>query len=647
MPDDVSTLVVQFRDEGARAGLQGLQGELRATNEAAGGGGLALERFGDQASSLGTAVARTSSVLPGFYEGAEQAGLKAGGAERGMRRMEFALTAITTQSLGAQSGLMGAGARMTEAALLFGYGSEAVIGIGAGFAAFGLTLKAIDAPLEAVQKAAAKMTDEFNKLTTSLHPSMGAMTEVLGVAQQLQQVQEDAEPTFWQKLFSGIGDVTGLTAEGLNSVRDKIDAQQITAQSAEATAKSLRSVLDELVAIGQTKDLIRAVAAEMHSLGDVGAGQITTTNRLQSMRRFGAGAGPGESLFDAPGQIFGPPALDASMTASGTGLIGAQETAVAKARGMGWAKELTDATVESIDRDFVGEVGKSLKRAGENLTAIPVLDRMAHDAAAAVRASGVAPKIADELIAEIRAQLLQAIETMQKTGLEGPGALTASGRAREFVAGTGLTRFTAPTPFRPFGAPGPQDLVGTEGQPLFGDPTGAIRQNAATGLSSLGNVKALDDGARAAAEFAKKLDSASLHTEKFDTTIIGAIGAAVAAFSSGTPAGILGGAGGLLSTLAAAPGAGLAGLGLPGAILGLAGGLFGLEGNNSGPTKVIVSSYEATALTQMKALYDQLGQLITVLTVNSQGEPIDNIAYGLNRLTRRDAKPRIPQGVGG
>jgi len=272
---------------------------------------------------------------------------------------------------------------------------------------------------------------------------------------------------------------------------------------------------------------------------------------------------------------------------------------------------------------------------------------MAHEAAAAVRASGVAPKIADELIAEIRAQLLQAIETMQKTGLEGPGALTASGRAREFVAGTGLTRFTAPTPFRPFGAPGPANLVGTEDQPLFGDPTGAIRQNAATGLSSLGNVKALDDGARAAAEFAKKLDSASLHTEKFDTTIIGAIDAAVAAFSSGTPAGILGGAGGLLTTLAAQPGAGLASLGLPGAVLGLVGGLTGLFGGNTqGPAKVIVSAYEATALTQMKALYDQLGQLITVLTVNSQGEPIDNIAYGLNRLTRRDAKPRIPQGVG-
>src|SRR5690348_10315085 len=169
MADDVSTLVVQFRDEGARAGLQGLQGELRATDAAAASGGLAVERFGDQAATLGTAVQRTSSALPGFYEGAEQAGLKAGGAERGMRRMEFALTAITTESVGARGGLMGAGARMAEAALLFGDGSEAVSGGGAGFAAFGLALKAIDAPLEAVQKDAAKMTEEFIKLTTSLH----------------------------------------------------------------------------------------------------------------------------------------------------------------------------------------------------------------------------------------------------------------------------------------------------------------------------------------------------------------------------------------------------------------------------------------------------------------------------------------------
>lgn len=631
MADDVSTLVVQFRDEGARAGLQGLQGELRATDAAAARGGLSVERFGDQASTLGTSVSRASSALPGFYEGAEQAGLKAGGAERGMRRMEFALTAITTESLGAQGGLMGAGARMTEAALLFGYGSQAVIGIGAGFAAFGLTLKAIDAPMQAVQKDAAKMTEEFNKLTTSLHPSMGAMTEVLGVAQQLQQVQEDAEPTFWQKLFSGIGDVTGLTAEGLNSVRDKIDAQQIAAHSAEATAKSLRTVLDELVAIGQTKDLIRAVAAEMHALGEVGSGQ-TTTRALPGL--FGAGARPGQSLFDAPGSAPGLETL-----ATGTGLVGAQLRAVAKARGMGWAKDLTDATVESIDKDFVSQVGKALKSAGDNLTAIPVLDRMAQSAASAVRSSGVAPKIADELVAEIRAQLLEAIRSVQAA--EGPSALGITGRATAFAAGVGLTQFRAPAAFQPFGETSPFDATLTPGAvPLqTPDPTGL------RGLSGVNNLKAMDDGARAAAEFAKKLDSASLHTEKFDTTIVGAIGAAVAAFSTGTPQGILGGAGGLLSTLAAQPGGGLASLGLPGAILGLAAGLFGL-GGSSGPTKVVVSAYDQQALQQMKTLYDQLGSLITVLTVNSQGQPIDNIAYNLNRLTRRDAKPRIPQGAG-
>ncbi len=626
MADDVSTLVVQFRDEGARAGLQGLQGELRATNEAAGGGGLALERFGDQASSLGTAVARTSSVLPGFYEGAEQAGLKAGGAERGMRRMEFALTAITTESLGAQSGLMGAGARMTEAALLFGYGSEAVIGIGAGFAAFGLTLKAIDAPLEEVQKDAAGITKEFEKLTDALHPGAGAMNEVLSIAQQLQKAQEDAEPSVYQQIFGFIGDITGLTAEGLNGVRDNIEAQQEFARAAEATANSLKPELDRLVAIGQTKDLLKAVTAELHAQSAMGG--ATSTTRFPSTARFGAGAGPGESLFDAPGQIFGPPLPQTTVT--GTGLIGAQQTAVAKARGMGWAKDLTDATVESIDRDFVGEVGKSLKRAGENLTAIPVLDRMAHDAAAAVRQSGVAPKIADELIAEIRAQLLEAIKTMQAATGPGPARIRLD-------------------PFAPPPVPFAGSGRGLAGFPLDGAPdlSGGFHAPGPVSLSAVGNVKALDDGARAAAEFAKKLDAASLHTEKFDTTIIGAIGAAVAAFSSGTPAGILGGAGGLLTTLAAQPGAGLASLGLPGAVLGLVGGLTGLFGGNSqGPAKVIVSSYEATALTQMKALYDQLGQLITVLTVNSQGEPIDNIAYGLNRLTRRDAKPRIPQGVG-
>jgi hypothetical protein len=88
-------------------------------------------------------------------------------------------------------------------------------------------------------------------------------------------------------------------------------------------------------------------------------------------------------------------------------------------------------------------------------------------------------------------------------------------------------------------------------------------------------------------------------------------------------------------------------LGLPGAILGGAGGLLGLLSGSHGPTPVTVSSYEATALQQMKALQDQLGTLITVLLVNSAGESIGDIAYNLNRMTRRDAQPRIPQGVGG
>jgi hypothetical protein len=62
---------------------------------------------------------------------------------------------------------------------------------------------------------------------------------------------------------------------------------------------------------------------------------------------------------------------------------------------------------------------------------------------------------------------------------------------------------------------------------------------------------------------------------------------------------------------------------------------------------VTVSAYETTALQQMKALTDQLGTLVSVIVTNAEGQPLDNVAYGLNRLTRRDGVPRFPRGVGG
>lgn len=603
MADDTSTVVVEFRDAGATAGLRSVRQAIQETGDA-------------------TTVA--GNAMPKFYEGVEQAGLKAGGAERGMRRLEYGLTAVATESLGAESGLLGAASRAVEAGLLFGYGSEGVLAIAAGIGAFGITLKAIQAPLEAVTKDAAGLTKEFDKVTAAVHPGVAAMNEVLAVAHQVQQAQEDAEPTFWQQLLGS--PLLGLDPTG--AVQDQIDAQHTLEQSAEATAKSLRPVLDQLVAIGQTKELIRNVAAEMDHLTAVG-GAVTRTQTVT----------PAPTLLDSVvaglgGTVPGP---HQETTVTGTGLIGAQATAVAKARGMGWSKELTDATVEAIDKDFVGRVGKALKDAGDNLTAIPVLQGMAHDAAGAVRRSGVADNIADALIAQIRADLLSAIETMQKA--EGPSALSPTARARAFGAGVGLVRFQAPTPQPLFGEQAPPDLLRSP------NLAAALAGGAPGALSSLTDVKAREDGARAFAEFVKQLDAASKHTEKFDASLVGAIGAFIASAGSGTPQGILGGAGGLLSTLSADPKLGLASLSLPGAILGTLGGLLGVF--DSGPKKVVVSAYDQTALQQMKALTDQLGTLVSVIVTNGQGQPLDNVAYGLNRLTRRDALPRFPRGVGG
>lgn len=98
-----------------------------------------------------------------FYEGVEQAGLFASGSERGIRRMEFALGSLASESLGAGHAV----GQLGEGMLLFTAGSPVALGVLAGVFAIGEAIKlvgdkSIDATthIDDVRKALQKLADE-------------------------------------------------------------------------------------------------------------------------------------------------------------------------------------------------------------------------------------------------------------------------------------------------------------------------------------------------------------------------------------------------------------------------------------------------------------------------------------------------------
>src|SRR5579859_2578484 len=217
--------------------------------------------------------------MPGFYEGAEQMGLKAGGAERGMRRMEFALTAITTQSLGVQSGLAGAAARMGEAGLLFGGGSAAVLSVGAGFAALGLMLHLLEAPLRTAEAASTRLSESFQKVASEGRPLIGITAAITANLKDQADIADRMSTDIGIAGAARVAGGIGGPGEALGDLlAEPFEAAAITEQSNLATAKNTgmqlagrrpreqgkliaRSYADAIAAAGEDGDLQAAQAA--------------------------------------------------------------------------------------------------------------------------------------------------------------------------------------------------------------------------------------------------------------------------------------------------------------------------------------------------------------------------------------------------
>lgn len=583
---------------------------------------------------IGASAEQTGNQLPKFYEGVEQAGLKAGGAERGMRRLEYGLAGIATRSLDAEGGLVGASARMAEAGLLFGYGSEAVLAVGGGMAAFGLTLHTLTAPMEEVNKLAAKQSEEFGKVTAALHPGVGALEQVLATEQRLQDIQDAAQPTFGQQLL-GTGVMSLIP---WNGYKDQIDAQQTLANSADATTRSLRGELSELVAIGETKSLLHNVAEEMRGISDIGH-KVTL---------------PGMDFGAVGGQYTFAP------TTTGTGLVGSLNDAINKLPSGLSGGERAQA-VQQLTQSFTTEANKSIRMAGANLTPLPLLEGMAAQAEQAVRDSGVPKKVADEMVAQIQEELLRAIEENQAAF--GPGAVSIAGRARMRAEGVGAGAFTPPTTFgAPFGERTSPGLL-TPGLDLHQ----AVAQTTTTGFSSVGNIKALDDGAKAAAKFGEATDKAADKVEeageKLSVSLTRDIGNAVILAVRGKgPAGLLAGASSVFGTLgqerytadeaakakAADPATTIAAgalknpsFGMASTVLSLGAGIVSALGDLFGNQGLSIKDYGPVALAQLKALVVS-GGVVAINVTNSGGQGSGSLQYQIQRNSGRDAIPRFP-----
>lgn len=218
------------------------------------------------------ATREATSSLPSFYEGVEEAGVRAGGAERAVRRLETSLGAVALQSLGASGGLAGAAARVGEASLLFGYGSQAVLGLGAGLAAFGLTLHLITAPLDEAKAANEQLNAALIKTAESVSPGMAAIENFSAIVQKFQETTDNL--TRDQKLADFFRVFASLTGGLTSGIADALDAAAITERSNQATERTTGLILAGQVTKGQGADISHRGVADLGVLtaeGSVGA----------------------------------------------------------------------------------------------------------------------------------------------------------------------------------------------------------------------------------------------------------------------------------------------------------------------------------------------------------------------------------------
>ncbi len=311
------------------------------------------------------AVQQATGSLPNFYQGVEEAGVRAGGAERAVRRLESSLGAVALQSLGAQGGLAGAAARVGEASLLFGYGSEAVLGLGAGFAAFGLTLHLIMGPLEEAQAANEKLNATLIKTAESVSPGMAAVENFSAIVQKFQETSDNlAKDQKLAEFFRIFGNFTGGLTSG---IADAFDAAAITEQSNQATERTTGIILADQVRKGQGADISKRGIAEIgiqRAQGNVTGLTQVLNDRLQQIRNLNLSADVTDALDQPLVKAFDDAFLTAMKEAADKGdlgsLTGLLEKGRAAIQAVGLPAGVASEAVDQLNKSYL-ELAKTLE----------------------------------------------------------------------------------------------------------------------------------------------------------------------------------------------------------------------------------------------------------------------------------------------
>ncbi len=156
-----------------------------------------------------TAAATATAGTKTFYEGVAQAGEFAGGSERGIRRMEFALGSLAAEATGANHAL----GTLIEGLLLFGSGSVLTVAALAGIAAIAVAFKEMDRGWKDTEAD----IDKLGKSLDALGPHAKLVAEQIKLA--FLQAKGDAEGaslgffdeivTFWANVLRGLPNAPG------------------------------------------------------------------------------------------------------------------------------------------------------------------------------------------------------------------------------------------------------------------------------------------------------------------------------------------------------------------------------------------------------------------------------------------------------
>ena len=612
--EDVSTLVVRFREEGAKAGMQSVRQEVQALTQSAGQGGLVLERFGNASDQLGTSAARAAGPARGLGQTIETVGQAGERAEGGLRHVRTAMTAVALEASGTQGPL----GHLAAALLMFGEGGIAVIGAAAGLGILALAYQTLTSGIREAEEENTKLVDQRRKELEAGRPNVALLDELTQATDQLADARE--------KLLAShtAAETARGFGPGVNPMNPAPSNDPATRQFATEEENKRRDVVNSLtVMIADLEARIKALRQRIAADGS------------EAARQWGA-----DFLKDLGNTL---------RTAADQGDI------------QGATQAFGNAIADLLAHNLPGPLRRQLQDAARTL--FLQVQQQIQAATGTTELSRIQltpfspldlfPRVSDQQLHPGR--LLQILERQPgqfAPNLFGPDAGRLGGGPSGFGPGgrfdQGLNRFAG----QQMGAA--EVAADEERRNKALEHAREILQRSLTpqqlfdqGVTDL--TSALQEGKITQDEYTqglaylhKQMAQGEKQSNQLGLAIVAAVGGAISAFSSGTPGGVLGGVGGLFGTLSSLPTLGLGGLALPGAILGVLGGFL----SSSRPQRVQVSSYEAEALQQMKALYDQLGSLISLVVVNEQGQPLSNLAYGLNRMTRRDAQPRIPQGLG-